>query len=218
MSGDPPERIRVFLLDDHDVVRRGLKVLLEMEPDLEVVGEAATTAEAVGRIAATRPAVAVLDAKLPDGSGVDVCREVRDRQPEVACLVLTCFDDDRTLYSAITAGAAGYLLKDVRGTDLVGAIRLAAQGRSLLDPAVTARVLARLREGTPPADPRLARLSRQERRVLALVGEGKSNRQIAAEMYLTEKTVKNYVSNMLAKLGMSRRIEAALFATRLQAA
>ena len=206
--------IRVFLLDDHEVVRRGLRELLETEDDLEVVGEARTAAEAVARIPALRPDVAVLDGRLPDGSGVDVCREILSQLPETKALILTSFDDEDALFAAIMAGASGYVLKDIKGDDLVHAIRRVAAGQSLLDPAVTAQVLERLRHGRPQ-DRRLANLSDQERKVLALIGEGLTNRQIAEQMFLSEKTIKNYVSSLLAKLGMERRTQAAVFAVRL---
>ena len=204
---------RVFLLDDHEVVRRGLRELLEAEPDMEVVGEAGTAEEAYGRIPATSPDVAVLDLQLPDGSGIDVCREVRSKHPEISCLMLTSFSDDEAVYASILAGAAGYLLKQVRGTDLVDAVRRVAQGESLLDPAVTTRVLERLRHKDD--DDPLAALTEQERKILDLIAEGLTNRQIGERMFLAEKTVKNYVSNMFAKLGMSRRTEAAAYAARL---
>jgi DNA-binding NarL/FixJ family response regulator len=205
---------RVFLLDDHEIVRRGLRELLEGEEDLVVAGEAGTAEEALSRIPATRPDVAVLDVRLPDGDGVEVCREVRSRHPEVNCLILTSFADDEALFSAILAGASGYVLKQVRGTDLVDAIRRVAQGQSLLDPTVTARVLERLRSPQAP-DQGLKSLTEQERRILDLIAEGLTNRQIGERMYLAEKTVKNYVSNVLLKLGMSRRSEAAAYAARL---
>ena len=208
-------RIRVFLLDDHEVVRRGLRELLEPEDDLEVVGEAGNAAEALARIPALRPDVAVLDARLPDGSGIDVCRDIRSNHPEIQALILTSFDDDDALFAAIMAGAAGYVLKDIHGDDLVDAIRRVHSGQSLLDPAVTGQVLERLRHGKPE-DKRLASLSDQERRVLSLIGEGLTNRQIAEQMFLAEKTVKNYVSSLLSKLGMERRTQAAIFSTRLQ--
>ena len=204
--------IRVFLLDDHEVVRRGLRELLEAEDDLVVVGEAGTAEEAYGRVPATTPDVAVLDVRLPDGDGVEVCREVRSRHPEIKCLMLTSFADDEALFSAIMAGASGYVLKQVRGTDLVDAVRRVGRGESLLDPTVTARVLERLR--TPEQD-ELRMLTEQERRILDHIAEGLTNRQIGERMYLAEKTVKNYVSNVLAKLGMSRRSEAAAYAARL---
>jgi two-component system response regulator DevR len=206
---------RVFLLDDHEIVRRGLKELLESEEDLVVVGEAGTAAEALERIPATAPDVAVLDVRLPDGDGVEVCREIRSAHPEINCLMLTSYADDEALFSAILAGAAGYVLKQVRGTDLIDAIRRVAQGQSLLDPGVTARVLERLRSPQAP-DEHLASLSEQERRILDLIAEGLTNRQIGERMYLAEKTVKNYVSNVLMKLGMSRRSEAAAYAARLE--
>jgi DNA-binding NarL/FixJ family response regulator len=206
--------VRIFLLDDHEVVRRGVRELLEVEEDLEVVGEAGTAAEALQRIPATAPNVAVIDMRLPDGNGVEVCREVRSRNPEIQCVVLTSFDDDEALFDSIMAGAAGYLLKQIKGTDLVDAIRRVAAGQSLLDPSVTERVLERLRKG-PEEDERLARLTEQERKILDLIAEGLTNRQIGERMFLAEKTVKNYVSNLLAKLGMERRTEAAVFAARL---
>jgi DNA-binding NarL/FixJ family response regulator len=206
--------IRVFLLDDHEIVRRGVRELLEAEDDIEIVGEAGTAEEAVGRIPATNPDVAVLDVRLPDGSGVEVCRDVRSAHPEVACIMLTSFADDEALFDAIMAGAAGYVLKQVRGGDLVDAIRRVAAGQSLLDPAVTAKVLDRIRKGVDE-DERLRDLTHQERRILTLLADGKTNRQIAEEMFLAEKTVKNYVSNLLAKMGMSRRTEAAVYAARI---
>jgi two-component system, NarL family, response regulator DevR len=205
---------RVFLLDDHEIVRRGLRELLEGEEDLAVVGEAGTAEEALGRIPATSPDVAVLDVRLPDGDGVEVCREIRSRHPQINCLIFTSFADDEALFAAILAGASGYVLKQVRGTDLIDAIRRVAAGQSLLDPAVTARVLERLRTPQAPADD-LGNLSEQERRILELISEGLTNRQIGERMFLAEKTVKNYVSNVLLKLGMSRRSEAAAYAARL---
>jgi two-component system, NarL family, response regulator DevR len=203
---------RVFLLDDHEVVRRGVRELLEAEDDMEVVGEAGTAEEALGRIPATRPDVAVLDVRLPDGDGVEVCREIRSRHPEIACVMLTSFSDDEAVYAAIMAGAAGYLLKQVRGTDLVDGVRRVGRGESLLDPAVTTRVLERIRH--QPED-ELAGLTGQERKILALIAEGLTNRQIGERLFLAEKTVKNYVSNLLSKMGMSRRTEAAAYAARL---
>jgi DNA-binding NarL/FixJ family response regulator len=205
---------RVFLLDDHEIVRRGLRELLEAEDDLVVSGEAGTAEEALARIPETLPNVAVLDVRLPDGSGIEVCREIRSRHPEVNCLILTSFADDEALFSAILAGASGYVLKQVRGTDLVDAVRRVARGQSLLDPTVTARVLERLRTPHAPED-ELESLTDQERRILDLIAEGLTNRQIGERMYLAEKTVKNYVSNVLMKLGMSRRSEAAAYAARL---
>jgi two-component system response regulator DevR len=205
--------IRVFLLDDHEVVRRGLRDLLEAEPDMVVVGEAGTAEEALGRIPATAPEVAVLDVRLPDGDGVEVCREIRSRHPEIVCIMLTSFGDDEAVYAAIMAGAAGYLLKQIRGTDLVDGIRRVAAGQSLLDPSVTARVFERLR--TKDDDDELASLTPQERTILELIAEGLTNRQIGDRMFLAEKTVKNYVSNLFSKLGMRRRTEAAAYATRV---
>src|SRR5688500_11052185 len=206
--------IRVFLLDDHEIVRRGVRELLEAEADIEVVGEAGTAEEAVGRIPATSPDVAVLDVRLPDGDGVEVCREIRSRHPDIACLMLTSYSDDEALFDAIMAGAAGYVLKQIRGSDLVDSVRRVAAGESLLDPSVTARVLERLRHG-PEEDPRLAQLTERERDILDALAEGLTTRQIAGRLYLAEKTVKNYVSNLLMKLGMERRTEAAVYAARL---
>ncbi len=207
--------VRVFLLDDHEVVRRGVAELLDSEPDLEVVGEASTAAEALSRVPAVRPDVAVLDVRLPDGDGVTVCRELRSRLPELRCLMLTSFADDEALFDAIMAGASGYVLKQIRGTDLVGAVRTVASGQSLLDPRTTARVLERMRSPASPADP-LAGLSEQERAVLELIGAGLTNREIGERLFLAEKTVKNYVSHLLAKLGMRRRTQAAILATELR--
>lgn len=205
--------IEVFLLDDHEVVRRGIRDLLEGEGDMVVVGEAGTAEDAVRLIPELSPDVAVLDNRLPDGSGIEVCREVRSRDPGVAVLILTSYDDDEALFAAILAGAAGYVLKQVRGADLVAGVRRVADGQSLLDPAVTARVLDRLRRG--PEDPgALATLTPQELRILELIGDGLTNRQIATHMRLAEKTVKNYVSAVLAKLGMRTRTQAAIYATR----
>ncbi|MCO1656332.1 response regulator [Pseudonocardia humida] len=205
--------ITVFLLDDHEIVRRGIAQLLESEDDIEVIGEAGTASQALARIPALRPDVAILDVRLPDGEGVSVCRDVRaalERPP--ACLMLTSYSDDEALFGAIMAGASGYLLKQVAGTDLVGAVRTVAAGGSLLDPNATAVVLERLRKGNAPEDPRYASLSPQEKRILGLIADGLTNRQIGAEMYLAEKTVKNYVSSLLHKLGFARRTEAAVYA------
>lgn len=212
--------IRVFLVDDHEVVRRGLRELLSVEDDLELVGEAGSVAEALARVPAVRPDVAVLDVRLPDGSGVALCRELRGELPDLRVLMLTSYSDDEALFDAIMAGASGYLLKAVRGTDLVSAVRSVAAGRSLLDPTATARVLARLREGgrETPEDERLSGLTDQERRILDLIGEGMTNRQIGAELHLAEKTVKNYVSSLLSKMGMERRTQAAAFVARRHAA
>src|SRR6476619_6035407 len=208
--------IRVFLLDDHEIVRQGLRALFESQGDFEVVGEASTAAEALARIPPLGPDVAVLDVRLPDGDGVEVCREVRAAQPEVRCLMLTSFADDEALFQAIVAGASGYVLKQIKGADVVEAVRAVASGRSLLDPSVTARVLERLRSGSEE-DELLARLSPQERNILRLIADGLTNRQIAEEVHLAEKTVKNYVSNLLSKLGMERRTQAAVYAARLGA-
>jgi two-component system response regulator DevR len=207
--------VRVFLLDDHEIVRRGLRDLIEAEDDLEVVSEAGTAEEALARIPPTRPDVAVLDVRLPDGNGVEVCREIRDRHPEIQCLMLTSFADDEALFSAIMAGASGYVLKQIRGTELIDAIRRVARGESLLDPGVTRQVLERIRAGERHDD-ELSVLSDQERRILDLIAEGRTNRQIAETMFLAEKTVKNYVSSVLSKLGMERRTEAAAYAARLE--
>ncbi len=215
LDSNPMSGIRVFLLDDHEVVRRGLRELLEAEGDLEVVGEAGTADEALARIPPTKPDVAVLDVRLPDGDGVEVCRDIRSSHPEVNCVMLTSFSDDDALFQAIMAGAAGYLLKQIKGNDLVDAVRRVAAGQSLLDPAVTARVLERLRTG-PETDERLGQLTEQERRILDLIAEGLTNRQIAERVHLAEKTVKNYVSNLLAKLGMERRTQAAVYAAGLR--
>lgn len=207
--------IRVFIVDDHEVVRRGVTVLLESEDDIRVVGEAGTVASAITRISALRPDVVILDVRLPDGDGVDVCREVRSRMPELPCLMLTSFADDDALFQAVMAGAAGYVLKQIHGSDLVGAVRTVAGGRSLLDPKATRTMMRRLRDDAARKDP-LAVLTDQERRILEYVGEGMTNRQIGEQMFLAEKTVKNHVSRMLGKLGMRRRTQAAVYATRLR--
>jgi two-component system, NarL family, response regulator DevR len=208
-------KITVFLLDDHEIVRRGVRELLEAEPDITVVGEAGTAQAALARIPALRPDVAVLDIRLPDGDGVSVCREIRSTMPEIACLMLTSFGDDEALFDAIMAGAAGYVLKQIRGTDLVGAVRTIASGESLLDPEAASRVMRRMRDQAARRDP-LAELTGQERRILELIGEGLTNRQIGERMFLAEKTVKNYISALFAKLGMERRTQAAAYAARLQ--
>ena len=210
-------RITVFLLDDHEVVRRGVHELLSVEYDIEVVGEAGTAADALVRIPATRPDVAVLDVRLPDGSGVEVCREIRSRDENIKCLMLTSYADDEALFDAIMAGASGYVLKNIRGSELLTAVRDVAAGKSLLDPAATARVLERLRDGggAGRAD-ELAHLTEQERRILDLIGEGLTNRAIGERLHLAEKTIKNYVSGLLSKLGMERRSQAAAYVTRLQ--
>jgi DNA-binding NarL/FixJ family response regulator len=208
------EKIRVFLLDDHEVVRRGLRDLLEGEGDIEVVGEAGTAMEATARIPALRPHVAVLDARLPDGSGIDVCRDVRSVDPNIKALILTSYDDDEALFAAILAGAAGYVLKQIGSSDLVDGIRHVAAGQSLIDPQLTARVLERVRNG-PEEHEELAALTDQERKILTLIAEGLTNRQIGERMFLAEKTVKNYVSSILAKLGLERRTQAAVLAAKL---
>lgn len=212
-AGTASQPIRVFLLDDHEVVRRGIKNLLEDDGGIVVVGEAALAEEAKRRIPAVRPDVAILDGRLPDGSGIDVCREVRSQDPGIAALILTSFDDDDALFAAIMAGAAGYVLKQVRGTDLIETVRQVAAGRSMLDPAVTAQVLERIRSG-PRTNPALERLTAHEHRILSLIGEGMTNRQIAKDTGLAEKTVKNYVSTLLAKLGLESRTQAAIFVNR----
>ena len=207
-------RIGVFLLDDHEIVRKGVRDLLEAEPDIVVVGEAGTAESALARIPALRPNVAVLDVRLPDGDGVSVCREIRSKMPEVACLMLTSFGDDEALFDAIMAGAADLLEHVARGTDLVGAVRTVAAGGSLLDPQAASKVMTRMRERARRNDP-LAGLTEQERRILELIGEGLTNRQIGERMFLAEKTVKNYVSALFAKLGMERRTQAAAYAVRV---
>jgi DNA-binding NarL/FixJ family response regulator len=211
-------KITVFLLDDHEVVRRGVHELLSAEADIEVVGEAGTAEDALVRIPATAPDVAVLDVRLPDGSGVEVCREVRSRNENIKCLMLTSFADDEALFDAIMAGASGYALKAIRGSELLAAVRDVAAGRSLLDPVATARVLERLHEGNGPAgDERLANFTDQERRILDLIGEGLTNRAIGERLHLAEKTIKVYVSSLLSKLGMERRAQAAAYVARSQA-
>ncbi|MFE2300126.1 response regulator [Streptomyces sp. NPDC059445] len=210
-------KITVFLLDDHEVVRRGVHELISVEDDLEVVGEAGTAADALVRIPATRPDVAVLDVRLPDGSGVEVCREIRSADEHIKCLMLTSYADDEALFDAIMAGASGYVLKAIRGHELLTAVRDVAAGKSLLDPVATARVLERLRDGGAKDDSRLSRLTDQERRILDLIGEGLTNRQIGERLHLAEKTIKNYVSSLLSKLGMQRRSQAAAYVARKQA-
>lgn len=206
--------ITVFLVDDHEVVRRGVRDLLESTGDVTVVGEAGSVAEAIERVPAAAPDVAVLDVQLPDGTGIELCRELRSQRPELSCLMLTSFPDDDALLDAVVAGASGYVLKQVRGSDLVGAVRQVATGHSLLDPVLRERAAKRIRSG-PEEDERLSHLTPQERRILDLLADGMTNRQIADEMFLAEKTVKNYVSNLLAKMGMSRRTEAAVYAARM---
>ncbi len=212
--GQGQAKISVFLLDDHEIVRRGVRDLLEAESDITVVGEADTAASALARIPALKPDVAVLDIRLPDGDGVTVCREIRSRMPQVGCLMLTSFTDEEALFDAIMAGAAGYVLKQIRGTDLIGAVRTIASGQSLLDPEAASRVMRRMRDQAVQANP-LAGLTDQERRILELIGEGLTNRQIGDRMFLAEKTVKNYVSALFAKLGMQRRAQAAAYAARV---
>ncbi|MEV4257146.1 response regulator transcription factor [Spirillospora sp. NPDC049652] len=213
--GDP---IRVFLLDDHEVVRRGVHDLLSDEPDITVVGDAGTVEQALVRVPALRPHVAVLDVRLPDGDGVTVCRELRSRMPELACLMLTSFDDEEALLDSIMAGASGYVLKQIQGSDLVSAVRTVAGGQSLLDPSATAKLMARLRQGPEP-EPEpdaLPGLTDREREILALIGEGLTNRQIGQRLFLAEKTVKNHISRLLAKLGVERRVQAAVLAMEAQ--
>ncbi|WP_369029698.1 MULTISPECIES: response regulator [Streptomyces] len=214
----PRPPIRVFLLDDHEVVRRGVHDLLNDEPDITVVGEAANVEQALARVPALRPDVAVLDVRLPDGDGISVCRDLRSRMPELACLMLTSFDDEEALLDSIMAGASGYVLKQIQGSDLVSAVRTVATGQSLLDPSATTRLLARLRndqqkEEEPDA---LPGLTGREQEILVLIGEGLTNRQIGQRLFLAEKTVKNHISRLLAKLGVERRIQAAVIATQVQ--
>lgn len=208
--------IRVFLLDDHEVVRRGVHDLLDAEPDIEIVGEAGSVDHGLARGPALRPDVALLDVRLPDGDGITVCRELRARMPELACLMLTSFDDDDALLDAVMAGAAGYVLKQIKGSDLVSAVRTVASGQSMLDPATTARLMSTLRgdEPGPEQDSRIAALSPREREILALIGEGLTNREIGKQLFLAEKTVKNHISRLLAKLGVERRVQAAVLVTR----
>ena len=211
--------IRVFLLDDHEVVRRGITDLLDAEPDISVVGDAGTVEHALVRGLALRPDVAVLDVRLPDGDGITVCRELRNQMPELACLMLTSFDDEDALLDAIMAGASGYVLKQIRGSDLVSAVRTVASGQSMLDPATTARLIRSLRAEpveTPAMAPELAGLSPRERDILALIGDGLTNREIGKKLYLSEKTVKNHISRLLAKLGVQRRVQAAVLASHLE--
>ena len=213
-ASDARKNIRVFVLDDHEVVRRGVKELLDAEPDMEVVGEAATAESAVGRVPVLGVDVAVLDVRLPDGDGVEVCREIRSASPGTACLMLTGYGDDRAVLAAIMAGAAGYAMKHAQGMDVVESVRAVAEGRSALGPEAAQRVMALLREKAETTDP-LAALSSQEKRVLDLIGEGLTNREIAERMFLSEKTVKNYVSALLTKLGMKRRSQAAALVARI---
>ncbi|MEV0414918.1 response regulator transcription factor [Streptomyces sp. NPDC050448] len=214
----PDSPIRVFLLDDHEVVRRGVRDLLNDEPDIDVIGEAGTVEQVLVRVPALRPQVAVLDVRLPDGDGVSVCRELRSRMPELACLMLTSFDDEEALLDSIMAGASGYVLKQIQGSDLVSAVRTVARGQSLLDPSATTRLMARLRGGQQKEEEpdALPGLTEREREILALIGEGLTNRQIGQRLYLAEKTVKNHISRLLAKLGVERRVQAAVIATQVQ--
>ncbi|MGD9960767.1 response regulator [Nocardioides sp.] len=206
--------IKVFLLDDHEVVRRGLRDLLEADGDIEVIGESGLAVEATSRIPALRPDVAILDGRLPDGSGIDVCREIRSVDPSIRALILTSYDDDEALFAAILAGASGYVLKQIAGHDLLDTVRRVAAGQSLIDPSLTARVLDRVRNGEPEAA-ELSGLTDREREILELIAEGMTNRQIGERLFLAEKTVKNYVSSLLAKLGLERRTQAAVLAAKL---
>jgi DNA-binding NarL/FixJ family response regulator len=206
--------IRIFVLDDHELVRTGLQTLLECEDDMEVVGQAATAQLGLQQIGELQPDVAILDVRLPDGSGIEVCREIRSSYPDIACLMLTSYADDEALFSAIMAGAAGYVLKEIGGSDLIGDIRRVSQGASLIDAALSQDIFDRLRK-SQKTEARLSSLSPQERRVLDLIAQGRSNRQIAEEIFLAEKTVKNYVSSLLSKLGMQRRTEAGVYAAIL---
>ncbi|WP_330347126.1 response regulator transcription factor [Streptomyces sp. NBC_00582] len=211
--------VRVFLVDDHEVVRRGLADLLDAEPDISVIGDAGTVDHALARGPALRPDVAVLDVRLPDGDGISVCRELRSRMPDLACLMLTSFDDEEALLDAIMAGASGYVLKQIKGSDLVSAVRTVASGQSMLDPATTARLMRSLRAepaDTPAAPSELASLSPREKDILALIGDGLTNREIGKRLYLSEKTVKNHISRLLAKLGVQRRVQAAVLASHLR--
>ena len=208
------DTIRVYLLDDHDVVREGLRFLLERQDDIEVVGESGSAVEAAARIPALRPNVAVLDARLPDGSGIEVCRSVRAVDPTINALILTSYDDDEALFAAIMAGASGYVLKEIRSSDLITAVRHVAGGNSLIDPTLTAKVLERVRNG-PATAPELAELTEQELKLLGFIAQGLTNRQIGEQMFLAEKTVKNYVSSILSKLGLERRTQAAVLASKL---
>jgi two-component system response regulator DevR len=214
VAGDP-HPIRVFLLDDHEIVRRGIADLLGAEDDIIIVGEAGSVAGALARIPAAAPHVALLDARLPDGSGIDVCRDIRGSCPQVRCLILTSYDDDEAIFAAVMAGAAGYLLKEIHGSNLVESIRQVAAGKSLLDPVVTERLFARLRDGEP-RDARLASLNPREQEILMLITEGLTNRQIGERLFLTEKTVKNYVSALLTKLGMQRRTQVAVYGSEMR--
>jgi two-component system response regulator DevR len=212
-----PVTIRVFLLDDHELVREGVRSLLESDEDIEVVGEASTAAEALTRIPLAKPDVAILDVRLEEGSGIDVCRDVRSAMPDLVCLMLTSFADDEALFSSVMAGAAGYVLKQIRARDLIEDVKKVAGGASLMDPRAVARVVERIAH-PPLIDPAMSALSPQERRILDLIAEGRTNRQIAEAMFLSEKTIKNYVTHLLAKLKMNSRTEAAIYATKINAA
>jgi two-component system response regulator DevR len=215
LMNEPAENIRIFLLDDHEVVRRGIAELLMSQVGFEIVGEAGTAEEALNRIPATRPDVAILDARLPDGSGIDVCREIRSALPDTYCLILTSYDDQDAVLAAVLAGASGYILKEVRAAGIVDAVRQVAMGRSLIDPGLVEQVMARIRQGSA-TDNRIAPLTDREREVLDLIADGLTNRQIGERLFLAEKTVKNYVSSLLAKLGMQRRTQAAVFGAELK--
>jgi two-component system, NarL family, response regulator DevR len=208
--------IRVFLLDDHELVREGIRSLLESDEDIEVVGEAATAAEALNRIPLAQPDVAILDVRLEDGNGIDVCRDMRSAMPELVCLMLTSFADDEALYASIMAGAAGYVLKQIRSRDLIADVKKVASGASLMDARMVAKVIERI-ANPPEADARFSSLSPQERRILDHISEGRTNKQIAEAMFISEKTVKNYTTALLSKLKMNNRTEAAIYATKLKA-
>lgn len=214
----PDNKLRVFLVDDHELVRRGFVSLLRDSAEFDVVGEASSAAATIEGIENSHPDVAVLDVRLPDGNGVALCREIRSRFPDVACLILTAYEDQESLFAAIMAGASGYLLKNAGGEELIDAVRTIGTGGSMLDPAVTTQVLERLRKGPDEQieDERLARLTPQERKILMLIADGLTNREIAQQIFLAEATVKNYVSSLLAKLGMHGRTQAAIFATELR--
>lgn len=213
--GETQDMIRVFLVDDHEVVRRGLIDLLSADPELDVIGEADSVAQALARVPASAPDVAVLDVRLPDGNGIELCRELLSRMPDLRCLILTSFTSDEAMLDAILAGASGYVVKDIKGMELAQAIKDVGAGRSLLDNRAAAALMAKLRHDAEHADP-LSGLTQQERVLLDLLGEGLTNKQIAARMFLAEKTVKNYVSRLLAKLGMERRTQAAVFVSKLE--
>lgn len=204
----------VFLLDDHEIVRQGIRSLIDQHDDLEVVGEAGLASEAIREIPRLKPQVAVLDGRLPDGTGIEVCRDIRATHPEIAVLILTSYDNEEAMFAAVMAGAAGYVLKQIRGNELVDSIRKVATGQSLLDPAVTQQVIDRLRDGDSASLDPLSSLTRQERRILEYIGEGLTNRQIATEMFLAEKTIKNYVTQLLSKLGLQRRTQAAVLVAK----